>query len=180
MDIIDIAILFDTQGILSAYPDRHRDFDEPGLVVGNKIFLITASNRAASGLGTGHLTIKCHPTETIRWRSLSLFGSGRNSASVYRISRCSKAAAVTENFAFLSRCTTVHPIVNFQRAADDDEPRFAQSSGLDFYFESPVPGYNTCDYKIQFYITEQDRGRGEPRIAGYFEWQPTITFAGFE
>jgi hypothetical protein len=176
MDIIDIAILFDTQGILSAYPDRSLDFDAPRVITGNSIFLITESSRALGGLATNHLTIRNRPNEIIRWRSLALFGNGGHSASVYRIFRGSDERILEESSAFLSACTVVCPV----QSVHGDEPRFTTSKGLDFYLESSVPGRDTHDYKIRFYITEQDRSSGEPKLAGYFEWRPTITFAGFE
>ena len=176
MDIIDIAMLFDIQGILSTYPDRSQDFDEPTLIVGNQIFLVTDSNRAVGGLGTDHLTIRTRPNEIIRWRPLALFGNGGHSASVYRIFRVDGAGIVEESSAVLSGCNIVCPI---QRAALD-EPQFTISDGLDFYLESLVSDNTTHDYNVLFYVTEQDRSSGEPRIAGYFEWRPDITFVGFE
>src|ERR1700689_5455570 len=176
MGIIDIAILFDTQGILSAFADRSHDFDEPTLIEGNDIFLITESNSALGGLGTGHLTIRNCPNALLRWRPLSLFGRGGHSAGVYHIFRVSESSTVEEFSAVLSRRSLICPI----QTTLTDEPKLPTSEALEFYLESPVPNGGTHGYKIRFYITEQDRSSGEPKIAGYFEWRATLTFAGIK
>ena len=172
--IIDIEIVIDTQRVLNTYGRTPGTWDHPTGIAHSYGYMVAQSDYVRSGQATGDLAIKAIEGDAIRLRSLSLSGNANQSAVIYAITKFSGDTVTDDIKATVSSPKT--PIPNVKDGHVVLPPSFVVKQQDAFYLGANIARSGTENYKVGFYITEQDRD-GNTNVKGYYEWDPAIYVA---
>jgi nematocidal protein AidA len=172
---IDIEIVIDTVSLLTAYPNASMDYANPtGIDHTSYSYMIAQTKYVNSGQATGNLSVKALVNDTIRWRSLSLSGNSSQSAVIYDMPQFAGVTVTSPVFAIESNPYV--PLPKLSGGYNTKPPSFIKTTENDYFLQASVTNHGTEQYKVLFYVTEEDQG-GNLVVRGYFSWDPTITVA---
>ena|ERR1043166_3446650 len=172
---INVQMVFDTQTLLSKYPNPSQDSGNPTGINHTDVFMITQSVFLADPKtqGTADLNIKADEDDIIRWRGTSLSDNVSQSAIPYKIQRFS-GTQVTD----IPVPTEAHPWIHVPNQDPNtkvvDPLHYTPTKLPDYYMQCTVTDSGTEGYQVWFYIAQEASG-GTVKTLGYFYWDPTIT-----
>lgn len=168
---INILIAIDTDAVISSYKNPSQDPNNPTGIGHQFGFMVATGTKVNSGQGTGDLSITALVGDTVRAFGVSGSNNFEDAVLVYGMPRY---AGVQVFGTFISQMFTKSTVV--PGSAKSPLPPSTQVQPFWFY-QSSIVAKGTENYKVQFGLWTRDDS-GQPKLYGYFDWDPQITVAG--
>lgn len=177
MSTINIAMVFDTQSIMAAYPSPSQTSSKPTPVAHNDIYMVTQPNYVTSSSpttqATANLNIKALTGDTIRWFATALSGDLPTYVIPYAIAGFSGTTVMAAPTPLLTEPTVPVPTLPFPASSN---PAYTSMVEPDYFLQSTVVNSGTEQYNVSFMIVQQQQS-GSLTTIGYYNWDPTVTVA---
>lgn len=164
--IIDINVVFDTETLVSKYPNPSQNSSAPTGIAHQDAYMIAQASDVLGGQATADLNVSASVGDVVRWHSESLSGNSDQSAVIYNIVKFS-GASVTGPIQPITASPTM-PIPNSANPV-----QYTPTSQYDYYLNANVTTNGTEGYQVWFYIVQ--RSHSTLTTIGYYYWDPTLT-----
>ena len=175
--IIDVAIVFDIQALNEKYRNAGRNPNAPTAVDHDDACLVAAMRNVPdlATQATADLALTAFSGDIVRWRTVSLPGSGTEHAVIYRLQRFAGLPTTGAAKPRLARAWRALPRL---RADGTVNPHDGEGTRTRSYrVDCPVTGTGMERYQVWFYVAKGAHGAAL-NIQGYFYWDPSITIHG--
>lgn len=174
-NIIDVEVVIDTQTLLqSSYKPSNDPNNPTGLPHVGFAYMIAQPTFVSSGQASGNLSLNALVGDVIQWRMLSLSGNSGQAAVLYGVPQFAGSivtGAVTGQIE-----QPYEPLATLQADGNNyNPPQYSTITANDYFLQADITGHGTEQYKVCFYITTPNAQTGQPTLAGYYYWDPTIT-----
>ncbi len=170
--IINIQITIDTDGVRKAYPKPSQNSNSPTGIGHDYGFMVATGTTVNSGQGTGDLSIQALVGDNVRTFGVSGSNNFEDAVLIYNMPRYSGSQVLGPQSNQEFTKSTVVP-------GSTTAPLPPNIVNQMFWFlEADVVAAGTENYKVQFGLWTRDDQTGQPKLFGYYQWDPQITVKG--
>jgi hypothetical protein len=166
---ITALITVDTDAVRARYPNPSHTPERPTRVDHHLAYMVAAGTTIDAGQGTGDLSINALVGDTIRAFAISGSDDFEDAVLLYGMTRFN-GDQMLGKFAYRNfTVSTVAP-------NSDTNPLPARTTEEQcWFFRARVIGQGTERFLVKFGLYVRDESTGQPVLAGYYAWDPTIT-----
>ena len=196
-DVINVVLVVDTQGLVTAHPDPSQNSRKPTPVDDAFCFLIGPPLRVIEGQATAKLLLEAQakdapgqqgqddqsdagaraagkaPGATVLWRSRSLSGNAGQSVIIYSVTGQAPSPKAPAFGAFEKEYEA--PLPDLVNGQNTDPPTFVPATTGDYYLKGAMRKRGE-QFTVSFYITAEDDD-GALDTVGYFSWKAELAIA---
>ncbi len=174
-EIINVNMIIATDQLIEKYPNPSKDPNSP-TGIGHNFAYMVASGAALNptGSGTGDLAFGAAIGDVVRFTAVSEYNQFRQSVVMYDMFYISGDHIFQNDDFDLKTATGVK--TPFPTSFSDFNVKFVDQ---DFYWgENNISSAGTENYGLRFALYQLERGKQDPTLLGYYQWDPQITVKG--
>lgn len=170
--IINILITIDTDAVLAKYPKPSENQNSPTGIAHNMGYMVATGTTINSGQGTGDLDINALVGDTVRAFATSGSDNFEDAVLLYGMPKFKGDQVFsTFNYQNFTKSTVVPQSTTTVLPARNVDEDF-------WFFQADVITKGTEGYMVQFALYTRDQTTGQPKLKGYYAWDPTIRVQG--
>jgi nematocidal protein AidA len=166
-EITNVQIVIDTDKVIRDFPSPSQDSNNPTGLPHIYQYMAVSGNNAITGQGTADLNFQAITGDVVRMTMTSEYGNLENPVLIYNIKKYGGDQVFSDFESRTEQVVTVEPGGNIVLPPNMTTRTF-------WYFEADVENAGTENYQVWFAMYQRVRG-GNPKLYGYFYWDPTIT-----
>jgi nematocidal protein AidA len=169
---VDILVVVDTDAVLRDYPRPSQNPDQPTMIGHQYEFMIaTGARQIFSGQGTGDLSFRANPGDTVAFRGTSIYANADSAIIVYGITKYSGTNVFNT---FQNMTITRNGAVMPKQGSPNGLP--ATQTAITFSaYQSMVAGSGSEGFIVCFALYKLDDNGQKQNLVGYYGWDPNIT-----